>query len=201
MRHSLTCVIMIFAAAAILSGSLTTESRADTMNGTGREVVIGYEADLFPYAASAAAGKGGFAFQTYAGIDHIKIRAVAAHIYLPDSLIGASGFTDYELSVAALIIDYVFRDNFEGFWIGTGVELWQNSITHEQGGGSIEWMNTVMTLGGGYIWKIYNNVYINPWAAVHYVMNAKDIEANGDRYHQRAFQASASIKIGFFFDL
>ena len=168
---------------------------------TGRQSALGYEVDLFPTAISATAGETGYAFQTWAGIDRVKIRLVGAHLVLPDSLAGNDNFEDREMTVGALIFDYVFGENFQGFWFGTGVELWQNRIRHTGSGEQADWITGVLTAGGGYIFKVYGNLYLNPWAALHYVMNNREIVIAGDSFEQSPVQFSVSLKIGYYFSL
>ncbi len=163
-------------------------------------VAIGYSADLFPTIISAVDNKAGFAFQTWAGVDNVKIRAIGAHLYQPESSYSSS-FEEYETNVTAVIIDRMFSDNFTGFWIGGGIELWNNSIRHKDTGVVREWSDNVLTLGGGYVWKLTDNLYVNPWAAVHYRINDTDVEIAGDSLSRRRVIASGSIKIGYFFNL
>ena len=166
-----------------------------------RRFGLGYNLDLFPTVISASAGHFGIAAQAWAGIDHVKVRIVGARMAFPDSTIGNSAFSGYELSVAAVIMDYVFGEGFSGFWIGTGIEQWQNSITHDQSGAETRWSNVVMTFGGGYIWKVFGNLFVEPWAGIHYITNPHTVETGADRFEQKEFQASASVKIGYFFDI
>jgi hypothetical protein len=81
-----------------------------------RRFALGYNLDLFPTVISASAGHFGIAAQAWAGIDHVKVRIVGARMAFPDSTIGNSAFSGYELSVAAVIMDYVFGEGFSGFW-------------------------------------------------------------------------------------
>ena len=161
----------------------------------------GFSADMFPTIVSASAGEPGFSFQGWAAFNHIKVRAIGGHMYLPPGLTGSGGFGNQELTVAAVIADYMFGDHFDGFWIGAGAEYWGNTISHEDTGEEFRWNNYVLTLGGGHIWRIYGNLYINPWAAVHYITNPREFDAAGDRFSQRKIQGSFSMKIGYFFDL
>jgi len=160
----------------------------------------GYAVDLFPTVFSAVDKEPGYSFQAWAGLDHIKMRIVAAHLYQPDRLID-DDFKNYEINVTAFIIDYFFKDDLTGFWIGTGAELWNCSIENRSSGTTAAWTDNILTAGAGYVWKLTDNVYLDPFAAVHYRMNDGKVIIDGEEFKRQRVSASASIKIGYMFNL
>lgn len=198
MKKYHNCIISLFTAvlgACVIAGTVSPLQADNAHRGAG------FSADIFPTLVSASAGKAGFSFQGWAAFNHIKVRAIGGHMYLPPELTGSDGYGNQELTVGAVIADYMFGDHFDGFWIGSGVEYWRNTIPHDDTGEEFRWNNYVLTLGGGYIWRICGNLYLNPWVAVHYITNPREFDAAGDRFSQRNIQGSFSMKIGYFFDL
>ncbi len=165
-----------------------------------RKLAIGFNVDLLPSIVSAINGKVGGAGQVWFGVDHVRLRLVAANLRLPDGFL-EDGFTKNDVTVTAFIFDYVSGDNFDGFWIGTGLELWQNSIQNKNVAGTVYWTSGVFTVGGGYIWKFYGNFYIDPWVGVHFIMNNRKIELGDKEFTPMPVTAEGSLKIGWNFDL
>ena len=174
---------------------------AQGINTETRDIkAAGYAVDLFPTVLSSIDKEPGYSFQAWAGFDQIKIRIVAAHLYQPDRLID-DDFKNYEMNVTAFIIDYFFRNDLTGFWIGTGAELWNCSIENKSSGKTAEWTDNILTAGAGYVWKITENVYLDPFAAVHYRMNDGKVTTGGEEFKRQRISASASIKIGYMLNL
>jgi hypothetical protein len=174
---------------------------AQGINTETRDIkAAGYAVDLFPTVLSSIDKEPGYSFQAWAGFDQIKMRIVAAHLYQPDRLID-DAFTNYEMNVTAFIIDYFFREDLTGFWIGTGAELWNCSIENKSSGTTAEWTDNILTAGAGYVWKITDSVYLDPFAAIHYRMNDGKVTTGGEEFKRQRISASASIKIGYMFNL
>ena len=49
--------------------------------------------------------------------------------------------------------------------------------------------------------EVFGNLYVEPWAGIHYITNPHIVETGADSFEQKEFQASASVKIGYFFDI
>lgn len=96
---------------------------ADSGDRSSRGLVLGYTVDLLPIVMTAVSGRMGFSFQTWMGVEHVRLRLVGAQMRMPDALVENSAFEQHDLTVGAMILDYVFRDDFAGWWIGSGFEL------------------------------------------------------------------------------
>jgi hypothetical protein len=162
---------------------------------------IGFNIDLLPTALSASCGTVGGAGQIWYGQDHLRFRAVGAHFRLPNSLIAQDHFRKQETTAIACICDYVTGKNFDGVWIGSGVEVWLNKIGYENTRETATWTNAVFTVGGGYIWKVYRNFYLDPWAAGHLLLNKKDVHLANDTFKPALMSGEVSLKIGWYFNL
>jgi len=167
-----------------------------------RPMALGFNLDLFPTLISAAHGKFGVAPQVWVGLDHVRMRFVGAHLEPPDALAFADkGFRNPTITAFAAIVDYTFGQHFDGFWLGSGFELWQQSIEHDGVVGSARWTSTVFTLGGGYIWRFAGNFFIDPWIGLHAVLNPQTIALGGFDYEPFPLVADVSVKLGWFVDL
>ena len=187
----------------IFSAVFTVLAVTSAFSAEGDEQVkpkIGYAVDLLPTALSATEGKAGYSFQTWGGYDHIKIRLVAAHFYMPQSQVDSS-FENYEVNVTAFLIDWFPYGDLSGFWFGAGTELWNSRIEHKDSGSKSAWTDNILTAGIGYVWKITDNIYVDPFAAVHYRMSDGKIETGCAEFERMRVSASASVKIGYQFSL
>jgi hypothetical protein len=162
----------------------------------------GFTTDLLPPVVSAIAGDFGGSLQTWLGIGHARVRLVAARVSFPPALSGGDGFRARKLGVVAGLIDYVFGPRWSGFWVGGGVESWANRIEHRDAPGErASWQSAVATAGGGYIWPVLGNFYLEPWGAAHLLLDNPAVSLAGHTYHPFPVTAELSLKLGWFVDL
>ena len=191
----LSAIVLSFPASMTLAADDTAAKE-----GTGK--AAGVAVDFLPIIMSASTGHAGFSLQGYYGYDHLRFRLVGARIFMNDRFIGSSSFTGKKMTVGAAIVDYCFGDHFDKFWIGTGVEYWHCGITHDRSDERVTWNDTVLTIGGGYIYRFAGNAYIEPWVAAHCVAGGLDHRTkSGHTYSSQRFSAEMSLKAGYFFDL
>ncbi|HEU4580382.1 MAG TPA: hypothetical protein VFS67_19130 [Polyangiaceae bacterium] len=167
---------------------------------------IGFTIDLLPIVLSASVGELGLSGQIWFGFEHIRLRLVGARLALPDWVGAEDGFEDQQLIAAATIVDYVFGEHFDSWWVGGGFEYWHSSIGHEDvAGRRVSWDAAIATVGGGYIWRALGNddvsFYVEPWAAAHLRVTPASPELDGHTYTPSRINGELSLKIGVFFDL
>ena len=192
--------VALLSAAAFCSVSASTgQVRADDRGATQRLMAVGFAIDLLATALSAANGKLGYAPQVWLGIGHARIRFVGAHLQPPDAIAFApDGFRRPTTTVLATIIDYTFGPRFDGWWIGSGVEAWQSSIQHEAAPGTARWNSTVFTLGGGHIWRVAGDFFLDAWVGAHAVLNPQTVTLGRFDYKPFPLQGEGSLKVGWF---
>jgi hypothetical protein len=161
---------------------------------------IGVTIDLLPIVLSAAHGEAGGSLQLWYGHRHVRGRLVAAHIAFPDAF-ASDGFRDKTTDVGAAIVDYLFGDRFDGWWIGAGGEYWANRMINASNGEAGRWSNLVATAGGGYIWRVYRTFYVEPWGAAHLLVSGTHTTIGGADHDDQRVTAEVSLKLGVFFDL
>lgn len=160
---------------------------------------VGVAIDLLPLVMSAATGNFGYSAQLWYGYKKFRVRGVIAGFNMPDKLMGNDDFTNLETVATALIFDYFLKNNFKGWWFGTGVEMWNNTITSKMNNQDYDFKDYVATAGSGYIIKVYKNFYIEPWGAVHCVLNDQKAAVGETEYKTKKFQGEVSVKIGWHF--
>src|SRR5204863_9100771 len=127
---------------------------------------------------------------------------LAADLEPPEAFAFApAGFHTPTTTAFAAIIDYTFGPRFDHWWIGTGFELWEQSIEHDGIAGSAKWSSIVYTLGGGYIWRFAGNFFLDPWVGAHAVLNPQVVSLGQSSYTPFPVQGEVSLKIGWFVPL
>jgi len=153
----------------------------------------GIELDALPYIS------GGYYGSVWYGVDHFRFRGVITKTTVPQFIL-PEGFKNNRLNVIAFIVDYFPQQEFRGWWIGSGVEIWNATIEHENESVAPSYSNTVFTVGGGYVWKFYKNFYLNPWAAGHLMVAGDRAVAVGSwSYKPAVFTGEMSLKVGWHF--
>jgi len=160
---------------------------------------LGIAIDLLPPILSATTGHFGYSAQLWYGYNKFRVRGVIAGFHMPDKLMGNEDFKDLRTTATALIIDRFKNYNFKGWWIGGGFEMWNNTITSKIDNNDYNFKNYVVTAGVGYIFKVYKNFYVEPWGALHYVLNNETVTVDETEYNTKKFQGEVSLKIGWHF--
>lgn len=199
---------MLFIALVCLSTAISAQS--DTVQSTSSKQTrklkndsvkikqtVGIAIDLLPPVMSATTGHFGYSAQLWYGYKKFRVRGVVAGFQMPDKLMGNDDFQDLRTTAVALIFDYFRKNNFKGWWFGAGAEMWKNTITSKMDNNNYHFTNYVATAGTGYIFKVYKNFYIEPWGAVHYVLNNETVTVEGTMYQTKKFQWEVSLKIGW----
>ncbi|ANM31731.1 hypothetical protein ABI59_22495 [Acidobacteria bacterium Mor1] len=122
--------------------------------------MVGTEVDLVPFLYD------GYYVSLIGGAGKLRGRVVRTELTLP-SFVTDDAFRDDDRKVDALILDVYFRPDFEGWWVGPGLERWTGDVTEVSSGLRRGYRTDVLTLGGGYTWRFSEHFYLNPWAAVH----------------------------------
>ncbi len=165
-------------------------------------MALGFNLDLLPTVLSAANGRFGAAPQVWLGLGHARVRFVGSHLEPPDAFAFApSGFHHPTTTAFAAILDYTFGSRFDGAWIGSGFEVWEQTITHDGVSGTASWTSTVFTLGAGYIWRFAGDFFVDPWVGGHVVLNPQTVSLGAFSFQPFPLVGEASVKVGWFVNL
>ena len=162
----------------------------------GSAAAVGVEIDLLPVVLSAADGQLGGGANVWIGRDRVRLRAVGTYVAFPPGALAPSGFERRRLTVAAAIVDVFLQPGFSGPWLGAGLEYWWNRIESPAGPETASWASGVATLGGGYVWKFWRSVYLNPWAAGHLLLSDPEVTLYGATWKPQKLTGEVSLKIG-----
>jgi hypothetical protein len=164
-------------------------------------MALGVNIDIFPTIVSAASRSFGLGIQPWFGINHFRIRFDVAHIRMPDTITGKNYFYKYNCNSFALAAEYTFGNNFDGFIIGAGIGIWQHAISHkhfnERGHRTVPFF----AIEGGYIWKFYQNLYLEPCIALDIILGQKTITLYGFTYTTLPVAGEITVKFGIYLDL
>jgi len=153
-------------------------------------VNLGAELDALPYIT------GGYYFSGWAAKNNFKLRAIVASVNVPSFAV-KSGFKDHQIKAYAVVVDYFQNPGLTGFWYGGGLERWKNKIKSSDENVSTEFTNTVITAGAGYVWPFYRHLYLNPWVAIHGIVDGDEhIQVGSNSYKPDAITGEVSLKIG-----
>ena len=176
--------------------SLVITSAAFTEDIIGKKINSVISPDILPYAASSIDGDTGYSIQGWISYNRFKFRAVAAQVYLPE-IFRDNNLEYHRLNVTAFITDYYFSEINRGLWVGSGIEIWENTASDNSE--EKQWNNLIMTLGSGYTFMPGKHFYLNPFAAVHFDPSGEKITFNDFSINEKIFQYSASMKLGWMF--
>lgn len=206
MKKRLTLFAILFSLATTISGqsdSNETKFQKKIQNSAIDSLkikqTVGVAIDLLPPILSATTGDFGYSAQLWYGYKKFRVRGVIAGFTTPDKIMGNDDFTHLKTTATALIFDYFLKNNFKGWWFGTGIEKWDNTITSKLNDQDYGFKNYVSTAGTGYIFKVYKNFYVEPWGAIHYVMDNNKISVENTEYKTKKIQGELSCKIGWHF--
>ena len=167
-----------------------------------RHMALGSAMDLLPLVLSTSGDDAGKSSQTWLGIGSLRLRLAGADMDLPDGLAANNGFQNRHTTTVALSIDRCFGDHFDGWTITSGIEFWLNEMEHEDAPDqTVRWQNIALASGVSYTWRFWHNVYLEPSATLHFVMNDPEVELAGRTLDTSAIVGELSVKTGWFMDL
>lgn len=152
------------------------------------------EVDLLPLAT------GGWYTSLAMGRNSMRVRAVASEVHVPDAF-SPKGWIDARIRAQALLVDRFFRPEFNGPWVGAGLEHWDELLKRENGMEPVRLKSFQATLGAGWVFNPGKGWTLNPWMAMHQRISG-DREASIGRVvcRPRAVQVEASLKVGYSFN-
>ncbi|MFA8342196.1 MAG: hypothetical protein ACEPO8_04410 [Rhodothermaceae bacterium] len=153
---------------------------------------FGSETDFVPFLT------GGYYSSMWISYDNFRLRSVLADVNMP-KFMTPDKFKDYEVKINAFIVDYFFDKNLQGFWLALGIEFWKSRASEKETSITGKFNSTVFTLGGGYVIDIWNNIYINPWAAVHYGSQENNLLIGSNNFKEKRLVPEFSVKLGYRF--
>jgi hypothetical protein len=174
---------------------------ADSMTQTRQHrLAFGANLDFFPTILSAVESEFGLGIQPWFGIDHFKIRLDIRHMRIPDSLAETRYFYKNIVNTFSLVLQYCFGNFFDGFVIGAGIGVWNNMISLKYFNKKGSSITPYLTIEGGYIWKFYSNLYIEPSLSLDVMLTNQKIKVYGFDYEPLPVAGEITLKFGIYVD-
>lgn len=157
------------------------------------KINFGIEQDILPYAT------GGYFAGVWAGKDHFRVRAITAKVHKPDFII-KDGFTNNRVKAYALLGDYFLKNNWKGWWAGTGLVYWKNSIQTDAKINTAHYNTWLFNGSIGYSFKLGEYFYVSPWSGLHFKVGGdKHVSVDGKFFTPPFVNPEASVKLGAYF--
>jgi hypothetical protein len=150
----------------------------------------GVELDLLPYLT------GGYFGAAWVGKGHVRARILTANVNKPDVFI-PEGFTNNKVTAYAFIGDYFLKENWKGWWAGTGLVYWKSSIQTDAKLSTAHFENWFLNGSLGYNFKLGKSFYVSPWAGLHLrIAGDKEVLVDNKIYYPPLLNPEASVKFG-----
>lgn len=157
-----------------------------------KSVKFGSETDLVPFIT------GGYYGSFWVSYENFRLRTILADVNMP-AFMTPNGFDEHEVKANAVTLDYFFKKDLTGFWIAGGIEFWKNRVRNELNFVSEKFNSTILTFGAGYVIDVWENIYINPWGAIHYSLSKNEKIIGGELFKEKELLPEFSLKIGYRF--
>ncbi len=165
------------------------------------KAAIGIAIDPFPVIMSAVDARFGLSVQPWFGIGYVKVRIDISHIRIPNAIAGTKYFFKNEVNSAGIVGEGFFNKNFDGFKVGTGFGLWDTTVSHRYFSKRGKSISAYWTIEGGYVWRFYKTLYIEPCIALNVMLSKNTISLYCNSYKQFPVFGEITLKFGLYFDI
>lgn len=164
-------------------------------------MALGVNIDPFPTVLSAVDREFGLSIQPWFGVDNLKIRLDIAHFRIPNDCVATRYFKRNNVNAFSLTFEYAFGAHFDGFIVGAGIGMWQDSVSHRYFNESATVVRPFVSIEGGYIWKFYKNLYIEPCLALDVMLTRRTLSVVWCRYTPLPVAGEITLKFGMYIDI
>jgi hypothetical protein len=185
-------ILITLTAIAFGSASYSQVMEADSSKCT---LSIGTEIDLLPFAT------GGYYGSVVVGYKNFRLRPIYSKANQPEFVL-PEGFDKNKMDVYAILFDYFFNNGKtkKDWWVGVGFEYWKNNAHNKDDKSEKTFSTQIFTVGGGYVWHLTENIYINPWCAGHLTIGGDtNVKIGSRNYKSKIFLPEVSLKLGIAF--
>ncbi len=185
--------VIVFAVLLVCTQFLTPATHAQDAGVSKAHDIVGFETDIFPILSE------GYLISIWYGFSHIRLRAFIARDRIPQFAV-QDGFKDNMVKSYAVMADYFFETGFREFWIGAGVQYWDGTVALDGAAGSGVYTNTMLSVTGGYLLRIWGNLYISPAVGVHFrITGDTEVDVNGNTFTPGVVVPDFFIRLGWHF--
>jgi hypothetical protein len=98
------------------------------------------------------------------------------------------------------MIDFFPTPSIRGWWLGAGMQYWDATVSLDGALGTGKYSNAVLSVTGGYLLPIWDNLYISPALGVHVrVAGAKEVDVEGNLFTPTTVAPDFFIRLGWHF--
>ena len=172
--------------------ALITYGYAQGQQNAPKKIDAGVELDLLPYLT------GGYFGAAWIGKNHLRARVLTANVNKPDLFV-KEGFTNNKVTAYAILGDYFLKEDWKGWWAGTGMVYWKSSIQTNAKLSTAHFENWFLNGSLGYNFKLSKSVYVGPWAGLHLrIAGDQNVPVDNKIYNPPLLNPEASVKFGAF---
>ena len=164
-------------------------------------MALGVTIDPFPTVLSAVDRVFGLCVQPWFSVDNFKIRLDIARFRIPDDCVATRYFHRNNVNAFSLVFEYAFGANADGFLVGAGIGMWQDSVGHRYFNQSATAVRPFLLIEGGYIWKFHKNLYIEPCLALDVMLTRPKLSVYRFGYTPLPLAGEITLKFGMFIDI
>jgi hypothetical protein len=158
-----------------------------------RKIDVGLELDVLPYATGGYFGAG------WVGKDVWRIRALTAFVNKPDWST-TKGFSNHQIHAYAAVVDRFLKSDWQGWWAGAGLVLWESTIQTEAKAQTAKFHNFLAHGGLGYSVPMFKHFYVSPWGSLNLRIGGdKNVVVDDKSYTIPLINPEASLKVGYYF--
>lgn len=155
----------------------------------------GFDVDIDPIAFAL----NGFSFHGGYTTGAYRFDLGVFGLDIPEWLHGNEDF-DTSFKGAGWKVDRFFKGYADGFFAGIDGGIQRLNVTHKATDADKDRLQYMLGIRGGYRWNTgLGNLFITPWLGLGYLLNAEDIEIDGDVFEASPFTPFPTIHVGWRF--
>ncbi|MBN1498343.1 MAG: hypothetical protein JXA07_16340 [Spirochaetes bacterium] len=179
----------------------SAETAYDESTARRHRMALGVNIDPFPTVLSAVDREFGLSIQPWFSVNNIRILLDIAHFRIPDDCVATRYFHKNDINTFALSFEYTFGKNFDGFLVGAGFGIWQDSVKHRYFNESATSIRPFISIKGGYIWKFHKNLYIEPCLSLDIMLAREKLSVFWSGFTPLPAAGEITLKFGMYFDI
>lgn len=153
---------------------------------------FGLEQDPTPYLT------GGYILTAWVGMQHTRAKFSYAKVKQPDFMLKRDILSE-EIQATQLSIEFFFKEDFKGLWLGSAVGYWWNRVQTSTGL-LHDYPSVLFSVTSGYQIYLFKGLYISPYFAGHLrLTGARDVEVGSLEYRPHLLLPELSLKVGYKF--
>lgn len=177
----------------LLSGSIfCLAQEEETLATAYHPLDFGLEQDPTPYLT------GGYIFTAWMGMQYTRAKFSYAKVNQPEFMLKKDILSE-EIKATQLSIEFFFKEDFKGLWLGPGVGFWWNRV-QTSAGLLHDYPSVLFSVVGGYQIYLFKGFYISPYFAGHLrLTGVRDVEVGSLEYRPHLLLPELSLKVGYKF--